>query len=95
MGNKKMHFKCWICKDQGLVFFTKYKYGIAYEFAYRCTCMEGQKSGNKIMAVPSILAENIAIENYKNFIAINPCEILSLKEKLLSLDEIPSNFTLA
>ena len=64
MKNKNSRFKCWICKDQGMVFFSKYEHAIEYEFAYRCTCLKGQTSSKRIMTVPLVLAENIAMENY-------------------------------
>lgn len=82
MKDKKDLHKCWICKDSGMVFFNKYKYGIPYEFAYRCTCILGQNSSSKIMTVPDVLAENIAVENYISVEKLDSKKILEFKEKL-------------
>lgn len=62
MENKKTNIKCWICKDSGLVFFIKKQYGIEYEYAYRCTCLRGQISSDKIEIVPQVLAENMLLK---------------------------------
>ena len=71
MEIKKRTIKCWICKDNGLVFYSKFIDNIEYEFAYKCTCLLGQKSSSTIITVPDIVAENLALENYKNFNGIN------------------------
>ena len=80
MKNKDNRFKCWICKDSGMVFFNKYKNGIEYELAYRCSCLKGQASSKKIMTVPQVLAENIAIENYKRIREIDIEDLSIIKE---------------
>lgn len=82
MKDKSELHKCWICKDSGMVFFNEYKFGIPYEFAYRCKCILGQASSSMIMKVPEVLAENIAIENYKDAQKIDLELVLKLREDL-------------
>lgn len=56
--------KCWVCKDSGLVPYSKYKDKIEYEFAYKCICLSGQDMSPRLITVPSFLAKNLATENY-------------------------------
>ena len=59
--------KCWICKDNGMVYYEKVDQNISYDFAYRCNCKAGQISSDRIPTVPKEFAEKIAIENYRYF----------------------------
>lgn len=60
--------KCWICKDQAMVFYEKRINNISYDFAYRCTCKLGGISSDKIPQVPREFAEKVAQENYKSYL---------------------------
>ena len=85
MEIKKRTIKCWICKDSGLVIYSKFKDDLEYEFAYKCTCVLGQRASSNIITVPDIVAENLALENYKNFESI---EIERFPELILEAKEI-------
>lgn len=84
MEIKKRTIKCWICKDSELVIYSKFKDNLKYEFAYKCTCILGQKASSSIITVPNIVAENLALENYKIFEKI---EIEKLPELILEAKE--------
>ena len=59
--------RCWVCKDDGLVYYSKEIGDISYDFAYRCTCKIGQINGNSIPTVPRAFAEKVALENYRYY----------------------------
>lgn len=59
--------KCWVCMDQGLVFYDKKENGIIYEIASRCRCVKGQSIGESVGYIPSVLMEDIANINFENF----------------------------
>lgn len=65
MEIKRKTLNCWICKDSGLVPYFKYVDKLEYEFAYKCSCICGQASSSMLIIVPNIVAENLALENYK------------------------------
>lgn len=62
--------RCWICKDHGMVFYSKIIYKVSYDFAYKCTCKLGQISSDRIPQVPTEYAEKTAKENYKSYLKI-------------------------
>lgn len=72
---KKTIPKCWICMDQGLVYYDQKKYGIRYEIAARCRCIKGQQIGERVGYIPSVIAEDIARINFKYFKEKHPEEI--------------------
>lgn len=59
--------KCWICKDHGLVYYSKQIGAISYDFAYKCTCKRGQINSDSIPTVPRAFGEKVAMENYRYF----------------------------
>lgn len=59
--------KCWLCMDDGFVYYDKKENGMKYEVAARCRCIKGQNRGMKIGQVPDVLAEDIAKINLENF----------------------------
>ena len=73
--NKKTIPKCWICMDEGLVYYDKKENGIRYEMAARCRCIKGQKIGEKVGYIPNALAEDIARINFEYFNEKHPEEI--------------------
>lgn len=59
--------KCWVCKDKGLVHYTKQIRDISYDFAYRCSCKKGQALSTHIPQVPEAFAQKTAIANYRYY----------------------------
>lgn len=58
--------RCWICKDEGMVFYERVIGGIPYDFAYRCRCKAGQASSDRIRTVPEGYAEELALRNFRS-----------------------------
>lgn len=67
MKDKDKSPKCWICKDEGMVFYKENYNGLDYEFAAKCKCKLGQISSSSIMTVIDELAEKMAMKNYVDF----------------------------
>ena len=59
--------KCWVCKDKGLVHYSKQIRDVSYDFAYRCSCKAGQDSSHHIPTVPLPFAQKVALENYRYY----------------------------
>lgn len=59
--------KCWVCKDKGLVPYSKIIRNIPYDFTYRCSCKRGQALSDRIPTVPGDFAESLAIGNYRYY----------------------------
>ena len=83
IGGSTMNIKektpnCWICNDSGLVPYVKYIGGMEYEFTYKCTCIRGQAPSSKLIIVPDIVAENLAIENCKRSEKVKTMNIAEL-----------------
>lgn len=72
MGKKDKFPNCWICKDQGMVFFNKKINEIDYEYATRCKCKLKDESSDKIGIIDSSLADRLIDENFNNFKKIYP-----------------------
>lgn len=64
--------KCWICNDEGMVFYYKKINGIKYEHASRCKCVKGLRYGKQIPIVDEQFAEAIAEGNFKKFSERHP-----------------------
>jgi hypothetical protein len=67
--------KCWICMDEGLVYYDKKVNGIRYEVAAKCRCSKGQKIGERVGYIPNVIAEDIANMNFEYFNKKHPDEI--------------------
>lgn len=70
--------KCWICMDQGFVYYYKKENGIMYEMVARCTCVQGNKVGESIPYIHHTLVEDIARINFEEFQKKHPEEIKKL-----------------
>lgn len=70
---KKENFpNCWICNDQGMVFFNVKKDKMFYECVARCKCRLGQESSEKIPIVKDDFAQHLAEANFNRFQKIYP-----------------------
>ncbi len=80
MKDKKIKMpNCWICLDDGLVYYFKKENGIEYEMAASCKCKKGLEYGNAAPGVSDTLSEWIAETNFKKWKENNP----ELAEKLI------------
>jgi hypothetical protein len=61
------YFKCWICKDQGMIIYSRDYRGIDYEMAARCSCIKGQQLGERIPIISEGLAIKFADANYNKY----------------------------
>ncbi|NLI74750.1 MAG: hypothetical protein GX369_08315 [Euryarchaeota archaeon] len=64
--------KCWICMDDGLVYYDRLEYGMKYEVAARCRCIAGQKIGGEIGLILDVMVDDIAKINFESFKKIYP-----------------------
>ncbi len=64
--------KCWICKDEGVVFYYKKSNEIKYEFIARCKCLKGVNSGGAIPVISEEFAREMAEVNFKKFSKKHP-----------------------
>lgn len=69
---------CWVCKDQGIVYYDAKINGILYEFGTRCKCKYGQKASYKVPTIRDDFAEQIAEANFKFFKEVYPELVLDL-----------------
>lgn len=74
---KKLPY-CWICNDQGLVFYTKRYNGIDYDYAYRCKCRLGQSASQSIKPVPDELIDKLAEGNFDKLRCVYPELVMGL-----------------
>lgn len=74
--------KCWICMDQGLVYYDKKVNGIKYEVAARCRCIRGQNMSERIGDIPDVLIDDIARINFENFKEAHPKEVAEIVQAL-------------
>lgn len=70
--------KCWICMDDGLVYYDRKEHGIRYETVARCRCVRGQNMGKRIGNIPDVLIDDIARINFENFREAHPEEVKQL-----------------
>lgn len=59
--------KCWICKDQGLVFFNMKVAGRMYEKVLRCSCIKGQDTSERVAVISYDFAERVDKDNLMKF----------------------------
>ena len=76
--------RCWICKDEGLVYYYKKENGFEYEMVASCKCKEGLEYSNAALEVSSSLAEWVAETNLKNWKENNP----ELAERLMDIEKV-------
>ncbi len=83
MKDKKTKIpNCWICLDEGLVYYFKKENGIEYEMVASCKCKKGLEYRNAAPSASDILSdltEWIAETNFKKWKEKNP----ELAEKLI------------
>jgi len=75
--------KCWVCMDQGFVYYYKKENGILYEMTARCTCIQGQKAGNEIPCIHHSLIEDIAKMNFEEFKRKYPKAVEELSKRVV------------
>lgn len=66
-GLSMAYFKCWICRDQGMIIYSREHHGIDYEMAAKCKCIKGQQLGDRIPTIAEGLAIEFAEGNYEKY----------------------------
>jgi len=61
------YYKCWICKDQGMIILDRKHNGLVYEMAARCSCIKGQELGERIPMISQGKAIILAETNYGRY----------------------------
>lgn len=74
--------KCWICMDDGLVYYNRKEHGIRYETVARCRCVRGQNMSERIGDIPDVLIDDIARINFENFKEAHPKEAAKIVQAL-------------
>lgn len=75
--------KCWICMDQGFVYYYKKENGIMYETVARCTCVQGNRAGERIPYIHHTLVEDIARINFEEFKRKYPKAVEELSKRVV------------
>ncbi len=85
MKDKKIKMpNCWICLDDGLVYYFKKENGIEYEMAASCKCKKGLEYDNAVPGVSDTLSEWVAETNLKKWKEKHP----ELAERLMDIEKV-------
>lgn len=85
MKDKKIKMpNCWICEDEGLVYYYKKENNVNYQMAASCRCKEGLEYSDAAPEVSDTLAEWVAETNLKKWKEKHP----ELAERLMDIERV-------